>query len=131
MSSLAFTVVASATEQAASIDYSSLPEVGGLGSLGALVAVLLRWFELRGKLDSTEYLAMRRAPIVWAVFILGILASGILTWVIHHEAGVAAGVAQIFITGAAAPPLMTQLIAARTNNAPMVFGDTPLKSLFK
>lgn len=103
-------LLAQATQPAPDVRWDLLPSLGGIGAMGALVFVFLRWHELSHKLSGAKYQQMRRSPLTWGVFIGGIVASGLFTWLYHHD-NPGIGIFHIALTGAAAPALANQAIA--------------------
>ena len=101
------------------MNWESFLEHMGIGCMGAICLALLRWYQLRGELSLAKYRAMMRSLRSWAVFLGGIVGSGMFAGVLYNTQTDSNPFA-VFICGAGAPAPMAQALGTVAANTPRV-----------
>ncbi len=117
----------------ANIPWNTMPAHVGVGCLGALALIMLRAYQLRGKMPAERFKLAASSLSTWLIVVGGVLASGLFTWAMFGDSDDPA-LFKLFITGATAPALLNQAVAAIAANQPPVGGKNPkfnVKELFE
>lgn len=107
----------------AAANWDVLFEYGGIGSLGAFVFIILRGYQLYGRLEEEKFKAMIGSWMAWTITILAIIACGVFTWVLYEDSESPKAL-HMFVAGAGAPALLNQAVSAMTANQPPVAGSS-------